>query len=89
MAFTGRAEGDMGHGGDPVTSVRPDVAARRRAVVDLPWTWLHQVHGAGVVRVTHPGDGAGSKADAAVTAAPGCARSIRSRRQRAWRSSPR
>jgi copper oxidase (laccase) domain-containing protein len=40
----------MGHGGEPVTSVRPEVAARRRAVVDLPWTWLHQIHGAGVVR---------------------------------------
>ena len=73
VAFTGRAEGDMGHGGDPVTSVRPDVAARRRAVVDLPWTWLHQVHGAGVVRVTRAGDGAGTKADAAVTAGAGCA----------------
>ena len=73
VAFTGRAEGDMGHGGDAVTSVRPDVAARRRAVVDLPWTWLHQVHGAGVVRVTRPGDGAGTMADAAVTAGEGCA----------------
>lgn len=76
VAFTGRAEGDMGHGGDPVTSVRPDVAARRRAVVDLPWTWLHQVHGAGVVRVTRPGDGAGTKADAAVTAEEGCALAV-------------
>ena len=76
LAFTGRAEGDMGHGGDRVTSVRPDVAARRRAVVDLPWTWLHQVHGAGVVRVTRPGDGAGTKADAAVTAEQGCALAV-------------
>jgi YfiH family protein len=66
----------MGHGGDRVTSVRPDVAARRRAVVDLPWTWLHQVHGAGVVRVTRPGDGAATLADAAVTAAPGCALAV-------------
>ena len=76
VAFTGRAEGDMGHGGDPVRSVRPDVAARRRAVVDLPWTWLHQVHGAGVVRVTLPGDGAATKADAAVTAEEGCALAV-------------
>ena len=73
VAFTGRAEGDMGHGGGAVVRVRPDVAARRRAVVDLPWTWLHQVHGAGVVRVTRPGDGAGTMADAAVTAEEGCA----------------
>lgn len=66
----------MGHGGDPVTSVRPDVAARRRAVVDLPWTWLHQVHGAGVVRVTRPGGGAATLADAAVTAEAGCALAV-------------
>lgn len=76
VVFTGRAEGDMGHGGDPVVSVRPDVAARRRAVVDRPWTWLHQVHGAGVVRVTRPGDGAGTKADAAVSAEEGCALAV-------------
>lgn len=76
VVFTGRAEGDMGHGGEPVTSVRPGVAARRRAVVDLPWTWLHQIHGAGVVRVTLPGEGAGTKADAAVTAEEGCALAV-------------
>jgi YfiH family protein len=73
VVFTGRAEGDMGHGGGAVVEVRPDVAARRRAVVDVPWTWLRQVHGAGVVRVTGPGDNAGATADAAVTAEPGCA----------------
>ena len=66
----------MGHGGDRVTSVRPDVAARRRAVVDLPWTLLHQIHVAGVVRVTRPADGAGIKADAAVSAANGCALAV-------------
>jgi YfiH family protein len=76
VVFTGRAEGDMGHGGEPVTSVRPEVAARRRAVVDLPWTWLHQVHGAGVVRVSTPGEHAGTKADAAVTAEAGCALAV-------------
>jgi polyphenol oxidase len=76
VAFTGRAEGDMGHGGGAVERVRPDVAARRRAVVDLPWTWLHQVHGAGVVSVTRPGEGAGIKADAAVTTEPGCALAV-------------
>ena len=57
----------MGHGGAYVHSVAPEVAARRRAVVDLPWTWLRQVHGDGVVRVAAPGDGAGAKADASVT----------------------
>ena len=76
VAFTGKAEGDMGHGGEPVVAVRPDVAARRRAVVDLPWTWLRQVHGAGVVRVEGPGDRAGARADAAVTAGAGCALAV-------------
>jgi YfiH family protein len=66
----------MGHGGDRVVRVRPDVAARRRAVVDLPWTWLHQIHGAGVVRVTRPGEGAATLADAAVTAEEGCALAV-------------
>src|SRR3954454_11031418 len=76
VAFTGRAEGDMGHGGDAVVNVRPDVAARRRAVVDLPWTWLRQVHGADVARVDRPGDKAGWRADAAVTAEAGCALAV-------------
>jgi YfiH family protein len=76
VAFTGRAEGDMGHGGGPVVAVRPDVEARRRAVVDLPWTWLRQVHGAEVVRVEAPGDAAGATADAAVTVAAGCALAV-------------
>jgi polyphenol oxidase len=70
---TGRHEGDMGHGGAYVHSVGPDVERRRRAVVDLPWTWLRQVHGDRVVRVTGPGDGAGEVADGAVCATPGCA----------------
>ena len=73
VVFTGRAEGDMGHGGGAVTDVRPDVAARRRAVVDLPWRWLRQVHGADVARVNGPGDAAGARADAVVTAESGCA----------------
>lgn len=62
--FTTRAEGDLAPGSD-------GVAPRRAAVVDLPWTWLRQVHGAGVARVRWPGDRAGSEADAAVTDVPG------------------
>jgi len=76
VACTGRAEGDMGHGGHYAGTVRPEVAARRRAVVDLPWTWLRQVHGREVVRVGAPGDGAGASADAAVTDRPGCALAV-------------
>jgi YfiH family protein len=44
--------------------------------VDRPWTWLRQVHGAGVVHVTYPGDGAGAAADAAVSRAPGAALAV-------------
>ena len=76
VRFTGRAEGDMGHGGGYVHEVRDDVAARRRAVVDLPWTWLRQVHGDAVVRVETPGGGAGATADASVTTLAGTALAV-------------
>ena len=75
----------MGHGpsGPPrhphrpfVTTVAPDVATRRRAVVDLPWTWLRQVHGDRVVTVASPGEGAGTRADAAATDRAGCALAV-------------
>jgi len=62
----------MGHGGAYVTEVTPDVQARRRAVVDAPWTWLRQVHGDTVVTVVKPGAEAGTKADASVTPEPAC-----------------
>ncbi|MCU1455114.1 MAG: laccase, partial [Acidimicrobiales bacterium] len=52
------------------------LAARRSQVVDLPWTWLRQVHGARVVTVHAPGDYAGAQADAAVTATPGAALAV-------------
>jgi YfiH family protein len=76
VVFTARSDGDLGHGGDTVHTVRPDVEARRRAVVDLPWTWLRQVHGARVVRVTEPGGACGEHADAAITDQPGCALAV-------------
>jgi YfiH family protein len=74
--FTGRDEGDMGHGGAYVHDVSPAVAARRQDVLGLPWTWLRQVHGDTVVEVRRPGEGAGRRADAAVTTAPGCALAV-------------
>jgi polyphenol oxidase len=72
VRFTGRTEGDMA---DP-TGADPDVASRRRSIVDRPWTWLRQVHGARVVVVDAPGGAAGEVADAAVSAAHGAALAI-------------
>lgn len=69
VRFTGRAEGDLGHRGRwvAVAGVDPAVEARRRQVVDRPWSWARQVHGAGVVTVEGPGGGAGQPGDALVT----------------------
>lgn len=66
FVFTTREHGDFHVGGDPDA-----LRARRQAVIDAPWTWLRQVHGARVVTVTHPGEHAGAEADAAVTRVPG------------------
>ena len=75
--FTGRAEGDLGSvgrgngDGSPRSPAEEEaLATRRRAVVDLPWTWLRQVHGAQVVTVERPGAAGGEAADAAVTRTP-------------------
>jgi YfiH family protein len=62
IVFTTRADGDLAVDGDP-----GELAARRARVVDAPWTWLRQMHGARVVTVAEPGDHAGAEADAAVT----------------------
>jgi YfiH family protein len=64
--FGSVADGDLG-----IDSGEPGLTARRRAIVDLPWTWLNQVHGSDVVTVTEPGGSAGLSADAAVTAVAG------------------
>jgi YfiH family protein len=78
VVFTGRAEGDLGHAGRwvAVDEVDGDVEARRRAVVDRPWSWLRQVHGTDVVVVDAPGSGAGQAGDALVTAAAGTALAV-------------
>jgi YfiH family protein len=76
VRFTGRAEGDLGHGGEYVTAVRPEIEARRRAVLDRPWSWIRQVHGESVVFVEEPGGGAGAVADASVTRHPGAALAV-------------
>ena len=85
---TGRAQGNLGdHVGDD-----PRIVARNRAEVradvgieDIArWTWLRQVHGAGVYVLTGGSDTGGSatgesappEADAAVTAVPGRALAV-------------
>jgi YfiH family protein len=78
VRFTGRAEGDLGHTGRwvAVDELDPDVVDRRRAVLDRPWSWLRQVHGATVVVVEEPGEGAGDEGDALVTSADGTALAV-------------
>lgn len=66
---TGWRQGDMAGGGQLAER-------RRRAVVDLPWTVLKQVHGARVVNVDAPGAAWGEPADAAVTAVRGAALAV-------------
>jgi YfiH family protein len=68
---TQRAHGDLAVEGEPSALHR-----RRDAVVAGPWTWLHQVHGAEVVRVTRAGEHAGVAADAAVTTVEGAPLSV-------------
>ena len=69
--FTSAADGDLGRSVDPEL-----LRARREHLAPGPWTWLDQVHGADVVVVDRPGGGAGSPADAAVTAVPGAVLSV-------------
>lgn len=63
FSWTGRVDGDLA--GD-LSGTQPHS------------TWLRQVHGATVVTVTAPGEGAGTEADAAVTAMAGCRLVVRS-----------
>ena len=66
LVWTTTDDGDLAVTGDAAV-----LAARRARIVDRPWTWLQQVHGARVVTVDQPGAEAGAEADAAVTAAEG------------------
>lgn len=65
--MTDRSDGDF-----QVRDPAPDVEARRRAIVDAPWTWIHQVHGVTVLEVSEPGQHAGETADGLLTTAAGC-----------------
>ena len=64
VAWTGAAEGDLGRGAGA------GVDRRRRAVVDRPWSWLHQVHGARCLVADRPGVPAGADGDALVSDRP-------------------
>jgi YfiH family protein len=48
-----------------------ELSARRTTLAPGAWTWLRQVHGATVVAVEYPGDGAGRDGDGSVTDIPG------------------
>ena len=58
-----RADGDFHRTAVPLG----ELEARRRHLVDLPWTMLDQRHGTSVVDVARPGDGDGEQGDIAVT----------------------
>ncbi|MCP5027068.1 MAG: laccase domain-containing protein [Actinomycetia bacterium] len=58
---------DHSHGDLRVSGPSDRLAARRRAVVDRPWTWLRQIHSDRVVVVDGPGQHAGVEADGIVT----------------------
>jgi len=65
VAVTDRADGDL-----CVDSPPDQLEQRRRSVIDRPWIWLRQVHGADVaVLGPHdlPSEIAGGRADAVVT----------------------
>lgn len=61
ITITQRIDGDM-------AVDAPGVERRRAAITGgRPWSWLHQVHGADVMRVHRPGDHAGDVGDALIT----------------------
>ena len=69
VRFTDRGDGDF-------APASPRVDDRRRRLAPHPWTWLRQVHGADVITVVSPGEGAGTEADAAATSSPGAVLSV-------------
>jgi hypothetical protein len=64
--WTGRPEGDLG----PVATGGSELERRRRSIVDRPWSWVTQVHGAGVVVVRDPDQRGGAEGDALVSDHP-------------------
>ena len=76
-AHTARVHVTDVHSGDMRPDQCPSVLRERRlAIAAEPWTWLRQVHGAGVLTVDAPGQHAGAEGDAAVTARAGVVLSV-------------
>ncbi len=69
--WTGRPEGDLGPIATGDGPANGELERRRRALVDRPWSWVTQVHGAGVVVVRRPDQGGRGEADALVSDHPG------------------
>lgn len=67
QVFEGDFRCDGGAGADRDGSLE----LRRQRLMGGRWTWLEQVHGADVARITEPGGCAGAVADGAVTTVPG------------------
>jgi YfiH family protein len=67
IRFTSTSDGDFS---PPDATDDAALTARRRSVIDRPWTWLRQQHGRDVVSVEEAGAYAGALADAAVAFQP-------------------
>jgi hypothetical protein len=66
LVVSQRSDGDFHLETDPV-----GLELRRRALVDLPWTMLDEVHGTDVVEIRAPGDGDRAIGDIAVSRVAG------------------
>jgi YfiH family protein len=64
---------DASDGNFRVVDAEPGLDERRRTVLDLPWSWIRQVHGTTVLGVDEPGHHAGAEADGLFTTVPGAA----------------
>jgi YfiH family protein len=68
--WTGRPEGDLGPAPEGDGAAAAELEERRRALVDRPWSWVTQVHGADVLVVRDPDHGGGAQGDALVSDHP-------------------
>jgi len=80
MRAAGRLAGDFSRSASQQVGVPgptgPQEGPDQSALADVPWTLLHQVHGARVVMVDRPGGGYGEEADGAVSSCSGAALAV-------------